>query len=198
VKTIYLIRHGEIAATSPRRFIGQTNLPLTEKGRDQVALLGTYLSTCGIEKVVCSPLLRCQESGQIIAGASALSIETEDSLSEINLGVWEGLTVDEVKKRYPGAYEERGEDLAGYRPTGGESFHDLLDRVVPAFMQIIESSPSKTAVVAHAGVNRVLLCHILGIPLTRMFSFEQSYAHFNVISVEKTHLKVVSLNSRPQ
>ena len=197
MKIIYLIRHGEIAATSPRRFIGQTNLPLTVKGREQVALLGTYLSTCGIENIVCSPLLRCQESGLIIGGASTLSVETKDNLSEINLGGWEGLSVDEVKKRYPGAYEERGEDLAGYRPTGGESFHDLLDRVVPAFMQIVEASPSTTAVVAHAGVNRVLLCHILGIPLTRMFTFEQSYAHFNVISADKTHLKVVALNCSP-
>ncbi|TKB12360.1 histidine phosphatase family protein [Desulforhopalus sp. IMCC35007] len=197
MKTIYLIRHGEIAATSPRRFIGQTNLPLTVKGREQVTLLGKYLSTCGVENIVCSPLLRCQESGQIIAGASGLSIETEDNLSEINLGVWEGLTVDEVKKRYPGAYEQRGEDLAGYRPTDGESFHDLLERVWPAFLQIVEASSSTTAVIAHAGVNRVLLCHILGMPLTRMFTFEQSYAHYNVVSADKTHLKLKALNCSP-
>jgi probable phosphoglycerate mutase len=197
LKTIYLIRHGEIAATSPRRFIGRTDLPLTEKGREQIAVLGQYLSTCRIEKIVCSPLSRCQESGQILSRYLGLSIETQHNLSEINLGDWEGLTVDEIKAKYPGAYEERGKDLPGYRPLGGESFHDLLDRVWPAFMQIVEASPSQTAVVAHAGVNRVLLCHILGIPLTQMFRFEQNYGYFNVISVDKTHLKVESLNSRP-
>ena len=197
MKTIYLIRHGEIAATSPRRFIGQTDLFLTKKGRQQITTLGQCLSTRGIEKIICSPLSRCQESGRILSSFLGPSIETEADLAEINLGDWEGLTADEIKVKYPGAHEARGKDLPGYRPPGGESFHDLYKRVWPAFKKIIETCPQHTAVVAHAGVNRVLLCHILGIPLAQMFRFEQNYAHFNVIYLDKTILKVGCLNCTP-
>lgn len=197
MKTIYLIRHGQIASTKPRRFIGRTELPLTADGEKQITSLGKVLAGHSFDRLVCSPLSRCQKSGKILSRTLGTIIETENEISEIDLGDWEGLTVAEVKSKFPGEYEKRGENLAGYRPKGGESFSNLQDRVWPAFVRIIEATTSVSAVVAHAGVNRILLCHLLGIPLENMFRIPQDYGCYNIIFAGQKGIRVGSVNSVP-
>ena len=197
MKTIYLIRHGQIAATKPRRFIGRTELALTPHGKEQITSIGKVLAGNSFDRLICSPLSRCQESGEILSRTLGTTVETENDISEIDLGDWEGLTVAEVKSKFPGEYEKRGENLAGYRPRGGESFSDLHNRVWPALLRLIEATTSASAVVAHAGVNRVLLCHFLGMPLENMFRLPQDYGCFNVIFADQKGIRVGSVNSVP-
>lgn len=198
VKTIYLIRHGEISATKPRRFIGRTELPLTSHGREQIVSLGQMLAwQRSFEKIICSPLSRCLESGEILSANLGIKVETEEGLSEIDLGDWEGLTVADVMSRFPGEYEKRGESLLSYRPEGGESFSDLQGRVLPALLRIIEETSSVTAVVAHAGVNRVLLCHILGLSLEKMFQLPQDYGCYNILHADQKGIRVGCVNCVP-
>jgi broad specificity phosphatase PhoE len=194
VKTIYLIRHGEIEGGKPRRFIGRTDLPLTAAGREQVGSLGRLLCTQNIERIVCSPLCRCQESGKLLGALRGVTIETEQKMSEIDLGDWDGLTVAEVKSMFPGEFELRGDNLAGYKTPRGESFNDLQARTWNGFAKIIETTKSQTVVVAHAGVNRVLLCKILGIPLGNMFRLDQDYACCNTLHVDEKGIRVGCLN----
>lgn len=197
MKTIYLIRHGEILATKPRRFIGRTELPLTTHGKEQIRSLGEVLARHSFDKLICSPLSRCQESGAILAGALGTTRKTEDGLSEIDLGDWEGLTVTEVQSTFPGEYEKRGKNLPGYRPKGGESFSDLHDRVWPALLRIVEATTSTTAVVAHAGVIRVLLCHVLGLSLENMFQLPQDYGCYNILYADQKGIRVGCVNCVP-
>lgn len=197
MKTIYLIRHGEILSTKPRRFIGRTELPLTHYGKEQIRALSKVLSGYSFDQLTCSPLSRCQESGEILGRTLGTAIETEKDISEINLGDWEGLTVAEVKSKFPGEYEKRGESLAGFRPKGGESFSDLHNRVWPALLRIIEATTSASVVVAHAGVNRVLLCHLLGMPLENMFRIPQDYGCYNIIFSGQKGIRVASVNCAP-
>ena len=198
MKTIYLIRHGEIEGGKPRRFIGRTDLPLTPHGREQISALGALLGPRKIERIICSPLSRCQESGEILAASLHGVIETEQMFAEIDLGDWEGLSVAEVESRFPGEYEARGANLPGYRPSRGESFIDLLNRVFPALLHLIETaSTSPTAVLVHAGVIRVLLAHILGIPLCNMFQLQQDYGCYNVLHADQNGIRVACMNCTP-
>lgn len=194
MSTIYLIRHGEILSSTPRRFIGQSDLEMTAHGREQMERLGSYLMAFSLERVVSSPLLRCRQSADIIGSAVGCIPEVVDELSEIALGAWEGLTVADVQQQYPGEYEARGKDMTGYRPPGGESFTDLCQRVWPAFVEVMEAGSERTAVVAHAGVNRVLLCHLLGMDLAYLFRLEQSYGCINVVHVDKGKYRVECMN----
>jgi probable phosphoglycerate mutase len=114
-------------------------------------------------------------------------------LREINLGAWEGLAVSDVQRRFPEAYEARGAHLAGFRPPGGESFTDLQKRVVPVFEGILCGPGSPVLVVGHAGVNRVILCHVLGMPLENLFRIEQPYGAMSIITPGGGPLKVRSL-----
>lgn len=177
---IYLIRHGEITQSSPRRFVGQSDLLLTDRGREQMRQVAEYLVGRGLPRLLCSPLSRCVESAGIVGKALGLEPEVAEDLREIGLGAWEGLTVEEVRERFPGDYEARGRDLARFRPAGGESFADVERRAWPAF-KVLSDFNSPQAIVAHGGVNRVLLCRILGMPLGNLFRLGQDYACLNVV-----------------
>jgi len=193
---IHLIRHGEIPQSVPRRFVGQSNLPLTERGRRQMARLGAYLAAKSIDRVICSPLSRSLESARIVALHIGCDVEMDAALKEISLGQWEGLQVTDVRRLHPGGYEARERDIAGFRPAGGESFNDLLARVWPVF-ETLAGADGTTAVVCHAGVNRVLLCQILGIPLENLFRLGQNFGCLNSIECNRSDLRVALMNFCP-
>ncbi|KAB2891453.1 MAG: histidine phosphatase family protein [Desulfobulbaceae bacterium] len=197
MKTIYLLRHGEIATHSPRRFIGQTELALTDRGREQMRWIAGCLKVTDIDRLVTSPLGRCRESAGILGEILGPSPEIEPALREIAMGAWEEMTVDEVKRRFPGSYEARGRDIAIFRPPAGESFTDLSDRVWPAFLRILAGEAKSIVIIGHAGVNRVLLCRILGMPLPLLFRLRQDYACVNIIRWRDGDFKLELLNGSP-
>ena len=194
MSTLYLIRHGEITPSNPYRFVGQRDLPLTTRGRNQARLLGEFFVSRSVEKVICSPLSRCVESAQIFCECLGGFPRILSDLREIALGTWEGLSVDEVRGRFPGCYEARGMNLAGFRPQGGESFVDLLRRAWPAFESVVFDAHEKVAIVAHSGVNRVLLCRILDIPLGNLLRLEQNYGCLNTIHHDENGYRVENIN----
>lgn len=195
--TIFLLRHGEIPSFSPRRFIGRQDVPLTSNGRKQMQHMASFLAAHTIDRLVCSPLTRCRQSGNILTATIKRRPEILPELTELNLGSWEGLTVAEVEACFPGQYEARGEDIARFRPDQGESFADLLDRVWPVFSSITSTNEQHIAVVAHAGVNRVLLCRILGMPLANLFRLNQSYGCLNILTRNTRGFQVECLNYLP-
>jgi len=194
---IYLIRHGEITQNCPRRFVGQTDLPLTPRGREQMARVAEFLTGRYVGRLLCSPLARCRESAEILGAALGLGAEIVPDLREIGLGSWEGLTVDEVRDRYPGRYEARGRNMAGFRPPGGESFADVQRRAWPAFDSVSSVTEEPLAIVAHGGVNRVLLCRALGMPLDYLFRLDQNYACINILHAgfEEYRVSVMNLSA---
>ncbi len=199
MSTIYLIRHGEIARAEPRRFVGQQDLPLTEKGRAQMARLAEYLAARSVAGIIASPLSRCLTSAAILhARLGGEEVKVVADLREICLGAWEGKSVEEVRHFFPGDWEARGKNMAGFRPPAGESFNALLDRVWPAFLKVADvAEDTRVAIVAHAGVNRVLLCRILGMPLCHLFRLEQDYGCVNILRRDQTGFRVALVNFRP-
>ncbi|GFK92190.1 Phosphoserine phosphatase 1 [Fundidesulfovibrio magnetotacticus] len=121
-------------------------------------------------------------------------------LAEIDLGAWEGLSVEEVRRQFPGQYEARGRDLAGFRPPGGESFQDVARRAARALDAMARAAgpgPWRILAVAHAGFNRALLCSLLGIPLERLFCLGQDHACLSVLSLDGERPALQALNLPP-
>jgi alpha-ribazole phosphatase/probable phosphoglycerate mutase len=111
-------------------------------------------------------------------------VESDRDLRELHLGAWEGLTLSEIKHKFPGELEARMENLTGYRIQGGESLEDLVERVIPAFWRMVEKhNHEKVCLVGHAGVNRVILCDLLGVPLENLFRLEQGFGCLNEIDI---------------
>ena len=113
------------------------------------------------------------------------------------MGEWQGLEVNDVKKRFPDQLRERGANLARYRTPGGESFEDLFDRVVPTFVKLVTQADGDLLIVAHQGVNRMILCHALAMPVSALLRIAQDYGCLNVISHKKGVWQTLALNLRP-
>ena len=194
---IYLLRHGEIKGASTKRFIGQTDVGLSQAGLDQAASWQKYFSHIHLDHVFASPLSRTVDTAKIVSGRTGDALIRVNAFKEIHLGEWDGKPFAEIKRVFPDQWEERGKDLTGYRPPGGESFHDLSRRVMPAFNKISLENSGNILMVAHAGVNRMILCSLLNKNLQDLFTIPQAYGCLNTIDNEGQALLVQEINQSP-
>lgn len=190
VKTLYLIRHGETEGSEVKRYKGNIDVPLSEKGIKQVEQVAKYLNrsykshkSCnGLEAVYSSPLIRALRSAEIIAKSFGLKPIVIPDLRERSFGIWEGMSFNEIKDKYPEEFEAWAGNPLKYSPIGGESTVEVRDRVVNALDNLLTNhNEERIAIVAHGGVNRIILCHVMGIPLENIFRIEQDFAAVNII-----------------
>jgi probable phosphoglycerate mutase len=194
-RMIYLIRHAEPLRESREKiFLGYSNPPLSPHGIRQARSLARVLQGRQIEAVYCSDLQRSKQTAEIIAAGLQVDVKSQVGLREISLGEWEGFTFGDVRQKYPAEYEKRGKDIVNYRPPGGESFADLAGRVLPAFAKIAEETAGNIVIVGHAGVNRVILCHLQQIDLRHLLSIKQEYGQVTVIQQSGNIFRVGGVN----
>ncbi len=119
------------------------------------------------------------------------------ALREINLGDWEGFSFEEIRERFPEEYAARGRDIENWRPPGGESFADCCARVTGALAEIVAGSQGNVLLVGHAGVNRLILCSVLGIPVRNLHGIGQDYGCVNIIEYGSDRTRVQLMNYIP-
>ena len=192
---MFLIRHGRIQTQDDdKRYIGQIDLPLDEEGIRQSVCLQKRLAGEDISTIYSSDLSRTRKTAEIIAADRGIRIIIRKDLREISLGEWEGCTFIDIERRFPAEFKARGEDIANYRVPGGESFAECGQRVVKAFDDILRSSSGNILIVGHAGVNRLILCNVLGIPPINLFRINQDYGCLNIIKCRNTNRRVELTN----
>ena len=195
-RLIYLLRHGRIQNSGEqRRYIGQLDVPLDPEGIRQAERLRERLAPVEFQKIFCSDLERSRETARILAGANAGEVVVCPELREIHLGEWEGMSFAEVVRRFPEKFEARGRDIAYYRIAGGESFADCAQRMLPAYQKIVAEKADPVAIVGHAGVNRLILCHLLGMPIANLFRIVQDFACVNVIQYNGINPQIRLVNA---
>jgi broad specificity phosphatase PhoE len=193
---IILVRHGHVEGISPERFRGRVDLTLTAEGRRQAAVTADRIhATWRPAAVFASPLSRCRATAEAIATPLGLSPRPLDGLIDIDYGQWQGLTPNEVRARWPGLLETwyRAPDWAAI--PGGETLQDVLVRALSALRDVVDRHPSDTVVlVAHDSVNRVILLHALGLPLSRYWRLGQHPCAINEIDLLGDGSVVLSMN----
>jgi probable phosphoglycerate mutase len=195
---ILLLRHGDIQiAAHQKHFIGQTDLPLNERGRSQARFWRQSLSGIRIEHIYTSDLTRCLQTARIIATDHSVDINPSAALREIRLGQWDGLSFAQVRRQWPEMFRQRGRSIVRFRPPGGENYADLQRRVIPALDDMLGHSDGTILIVAHAGVNRVILCHLLGMPLENLFRISQGRGGLNLIERRAAGFRIRALNLLP-
>ena len=175
---LLLVRHGRPEAPDDRkRLLGQSDWPLSEEGRSQAKDLGARLESVDWTGAFVSPLTRARETASIALKGNPSAVAVLPVLAEIDLGDWDGRPRDELEEAFPDLFAERERDLYGFTAPGGESFRDLARRCVPAVRQILYT-PGCWVVVAHAGVFRVVLHELLGIPFAGTFRCDPGYGQY--------------------
>lgn len=194
---ILLARHGETRWNAEGRYQGQRDIPLSETGEEQARKLGERLASVAIDRAVASPLVRAAHTAQLALGGRASMLGLDAGFQEIAHGTWEGLLASEIRQRDPQLLDAWREHPETVQMPGGENLQEVLDRAWPALQRASEGlgGDDTLLVVAHDAVNRVLLCRILGLPLSRLWSFRQAPTTINLLEgPDVGHLEVVRLN----
>jgi broad specificity phosphatase PhoE len=180
---VFLIRHGATVLTAEDRFAGETNVELSDAGRDQLSKLSQRLANEKIEAFYASPMNRTVETCRIIAAPHKKQIEFRDGLREISHGRWEQRTRAEVEKLFPEEYALWEEDPYTFAPEGGETGLAVTARALPVLKEVVISHPGKTVcVVSHKATIRLLLSSLLGFdPRSYRDRLEQNPACLNIL-----------------
>ncbi len=198
VTRLYLIRHGETQGADTKRYKGHIDVPLSANGIKQVERLAEYISaeaTSKLSAVYCSDLSRAIKSAEIIAEPHSIKPVVFKDFRERNFGIWEGMSFDEIKEKYPEEFNAWTNNPLKFSPMQGESSIDVKERALKVFSEIIEKHKGQCiSIVAHGGINRIILCHLLGIPLENIFRIEQDFAAVNIIEFYDEYPTVKLIN----
>lgn len=205
----FLVRHGETELHKEKIFLGQTDVPLSNIGKEQALKVAKELSNWGLTNplLISSDLSRARETAEIIRdnvklgilnsssftceniieddkNIKALQLIEEPPFRELNLGTWDGQFISKIKAERLEEYEKRGLNLLAYKSGyEGENFYDLQYRVMKRLSSYAKDYPSgDLIIVAHSGGIRIILCNLLGIPLEEMKSFFVPRGSLNLIS----------------
>jgi broad specificity phosphatase PhoE len=164
---LYLIRHGATEANlaRPARLQGRRHdPPLARIGIRQAEATRDFLAIRPIDRCYSSPLLRAVQTAAIVAAPHGLSPMPLDSLTECDVGRWEGLDWQTIRYLDAEVYQQFMSNPADHGYPGGETFRDVYDRVGPALEELLKVHAGESIlVVAHHVVNRTYLAGLLGL-----------------------------------
>lgn len=194
--TVLLVRHGHVEGVDPPRFRGRRDLPLTPLGQRQAQMLGQRIAAqWSPTAIFTSPLGRCVATAAAIAQPFHLDPVRVPELLDLDYGTWQGLALEDARKRWPQAWMQWRDapQLASF--PQGESVAELATRVTNAAHRLVQVHAGETLViVAHDSVNRVLLLHALNLPLSRYHTLAQAPCALNVLHLGHGRFTVETLN----
>lgn len=166
-RRFFLIRHGQIRQHKEKIFLGQTDVPLSEKGKAQALAAGRVLAgyTLETDRLYTSDLSRAEETAEIVSRQTGLKrFVFVPGFREMSLGSWDGKFISQIKRDFPKEYEMRGQNLMAWKlGHGSENFFDLQYRVTKALAQILKNDTCRDLViVAHSGVLRAISNNLKG------------------------------------
>jgi len=157
--TIYITRHGETEWNRQGRFQGSLNSELTEKGLLAAELLSDRVEGIDLDFIIASPLKRAYQTAEIVRGTKTVEIIEDAGLQEINLGDFEGMRYDEIKKLSGDILRKIEEDPFTNRYPNGENLIEFYGRVEATFKKILEKyKGKKILIVAHGGTIKGIEC----------------------------------------
>jgi alpha-ribazole phosphatase len=175
---LVLIRHAQPEMHG--RIYGRLDPALSATGRAQAWALVAGLRGVQLEAVYASPLRRALETAEPLARELGVEVTIHPSLVDIDFGEWEGRSFEELEQSDPELYRSWMTQPTRTRFPGGENFGELQARVLAAFGEIRRETAS-AAIVAHAGVNRIILGNVLGLADDAIFRLDQPLAAVSVV-----------------
>ena len=166
---LYMVRHGQTAASRENRFNGSSDPPLTSVGESMAEAFALAYASLTWDAVYTSPMLRARQTADALCRLTGVQANLEDGLKEIDYGEWEGLRQADVKQRWPEAFEHWADDVASRGTPGGETAFQVAARA----MRVVEGIRARyqrgnVLLVSHKATLRVITCALLGLDV-RLF-----------------------------
>lgn len=162
--TVFLVRHGETPMHAENRFVGRTDVGLTNLGHAQADELAEWAATARLTAVVSSPLRRAHETAEPAARKTGVNVVVDERLVELDFGAADGLTAAEMRERFPAERAAFEADPYANPLPGGEPPAAALQRGRAALEDLGGGAGgNRVLVVAHGTFLRIVLCDLLGI-----------------------------------
>lgn len=190
---MYCIRHGESTYNAQGRVQGHLNIPLSELGRGQAAALAEVCKGFGAKAIFCSPLRRARETAEPIAAALTLPIREEPRLMEIEVGIFQGHSRDDLDRICPEEYARWRSGDPDYVVPGGESRRALMHRGREVLESIGRGDYDRVIVVSHGAILAAAFKSLLDIPAQR-HPFALENASISRLEIDGPIVRLHTLN----
>ena len=169
--TVYVIQTGRTIWEDQSRVESSAGAPLTEQGAVAVKSVTKELLKHKINAIYAGKGEAERQTAELVAEVLRIKVRTKDKLREIDYGMWQGLTIDEIKRRQPKVYKQWLESPLSVRPPGGESLDEVQNRLREALREIIRRHKSGSALLVLRPVAMGLLrCVLDGVPVAGVWS----------------------------
>lgn len=180
VTTIDLLRHGECEGGEVYR--GSLDVPLSASGWQQLRASAGDFSDW--DRIVSSPLQRCARFAEELAERHTLPLVIQEAFREVHFGDWEGRAIADVWREQGSHVRRFFADPVNSAPPNGEPLVEFEQRVLAGWSVLLQGHRNeRVLLIAHGGTIRVLLAHVLGMPLTRIANLEVPYASASRIRI---------------
>jgi probable phosphoglycerate mutase len=171
---LFLIRHGQTDWNIKGKIQGSTDIELNDTGIKQAEDLSVSILEKNIKfsKIYSSPQRRAVKTAEILSKVTNVGYISVEGLEEINFGEWEGLSWVEVKEKYPTEYKEWYVNRRYTRPPRGESYQDMLQRVLTRIHKIVNANCDDIVIVTHSAVIMCIQCYLTNTPFDEMMKFK--------------------------
>lgn len=150
-----MVRHGSTEYNLLDRYQGRLDIPLSPYGMGQIKRLVRELRAIDVEHVISSPLLRALQSAEIIAASLHCGLSVMPEFAERCMGVFEGLSREEARRRFPSLYCRERMHVFDWAPPDGETILEVARRVYDG-LRILPNDSSPTIIVTHGTVAKVM------------------------------------------
>ena len=186
VERVYLIRQGETDWNTNGRWQGLLPVELNGVGREQAQKLAAVLTGKSIEAIYTSDLSRAEETARIVGDRLGVTPVVDVRLRELDIGVFQGLTVPENTQRYPQEYADFMAQPMTYVLPQGESRRMLETRIMAAWNDFTGvPDRRRIAIVTHGGVIKMFLSALQ----------PDKAAYYQVFDIPNTSITVVNLHN---
>lgn len=193
---LLLVRHGETELNAQKRFQGQIDEPLNERGRYQVRALRERLADETLHAVYTSDLQRATETAAIIVAGRETAVIVDPRLRELSFGRWEGKTYAQIQAQEEETLAAWEADLVNTAPPGGETLRYFAGRVQQTLTAVhhTHTAAESVLVVAHGGVLQLMLCAALDLPPDAYWHFRLKPASLSEIAFYPAGVIINQLN----
>ena len=192
---IFLIRHGQSEWNSLNKVQGQQNTILTDLGKKQALCLGDRLIDANIDIIYTSDLIRAYNTAEIISKRINKPLVANESIREINFGLWEGLTIQEIQTRYKKEYFTWLKEPDKLNIEGLENLMTLQKRAMKYVNEILlENNGKNIAIVSHGAILKTIILGLLGIDISHYKNITLSNVSLSIIECRDFNNVLVLFN----
>ena len=178
---VHLVRHGETPLNAAGRFLGRTDVALSDRGRQQAGRVALALEQRRLDAIFASPLQRARQTAEAIAGSHGLVPVLVPALAELHHGDLEGRPYSELGTRHPEILAAWKDDCTDVRLPGGESLAELQERAWHAFEALCSVRHGELGVVSHKMALLTIVCTAIGLPLRHAMRLELDLASISTL-----------------